>query len=183
MIAVAALLLFPPHELPKMLRTLAKFWGQISSTADEFRDTIMHADGVDELQELVKGTANEVRKVEGDARRELMKARAQMRKAQQKLVKAGRAHEEIRKRDLGEEDAAEGDEDEDDDAKGGFASASKAQPVAATVGTASPEPESAPEPEASASSTFHPPTQPPDSSSHAEASSGENKKDANQGAA
>jgi len=90
-IAVVALMVFNPRELPKMLRSVAKFWGQLRATADEFKDTIMNADGVDEIQELVKGTKGQIQQVENDARRELMKARAEMRKAQQKLIKANQA--------------------------------------------------------------------------------------------
>ena len=39
-IAVVALMVFNPRELPKMLRSVAKFWGQLRATADEFKDMI-----------------------------------------------------------------------------------------------------------------------------------------------
>ena len=63
-VAVVALMLFSPKELPKMLRSIARFWGQLRATADEFKETIMHADGVDELTEMVKGTKAQIKGVE-----------------------------------------------------------------------------------------------------------------------
>lgn len=117
-VAVVALMLFNPRELPKMLRSLAKFWGQLRATADEFKDTIMTADGVDEIQELVKGTKGQIRQVETDARRELMKARAEMRKAQQKLLKANQAKLEKQTRERALEKAESGEGSTADDSDG-----------------------------------------------------------------
>jgi sec-independent protein translocase protein TatB len=102
-VAIVALMLFSPKELPKMLRTVARFWGQLRATADEFKDTIMHADGVDELQEIVKGGKKQLRDAENAAKRELMKARADMRRAQQKLMTTNKAKAEIRKQEQVEE--------------------------------------------------------------------------------
>lgn len=85
-IAIVAMLLFKPSELPKMLRSVTRFWGQLRATADEFRETIMTADGMDEIQDMIKGTKSELRGFEAEARREMMRARAQMRRAQQKLA-------------------------------------------------------------------------------------------------
>lgn len=96
MIAVVALLLFSPRELPKMLRSAARFWAQLRSTADEFRDTLMHADGMDEVKELVQGTRQQIRDVENEARREMLKARSQMRRAQQKLALTNKAKQQQR---------------------------------------------------------------------------------------
>ncbi len=107
-VAVVALMLFNPRELPKMLRSIAKLWGQLRATADEFKDTIMNADGVDEIQELVKGTKGQIKQVENDARRELMKARAEMRKAQQKLLKANQAKLEQKQQAMAAENAEDG---------------------------------------------------------------------------
>ena len=113
-IAVVALMLFSPRELPKILRTVARFWGQLRATADEFKDTIMHADGVDELQEIVKGGKAQLRDAENAARRELMKARADMRRAQQKLMTTNKAKAEIRKQEQEEEQAEAGEASEGD---------------------------------------------------------------------
>lgn len=93
-IAIVAMLLFKPSELPKMLRTVSRFWGQLRATADEFRETIMTADGMDELQDMVRGTQSQLRGIETDARKEMMKARAQMRRAQQKLALTQKARQE-----------------------------------------------------------------------------------------
>jgi Tat protein translocase TatB subunit len=106
-IAVVALLLFSPKELPKMLRTVARVWGQLRATADEFKDTIMHADGVDEIQEIVKGGKKQIADAENVARRELMKARADMRRAQQKLMTTNKAKAEIRKAEVEAETSGE----------------------------------------------------------------------------
>ena len=108
-VAVVALMLFNPRELPKMLRSVAKFWGQLRATADEFKETIMTADGVDEIQEMVKGTKGHIRQVENDARRELMKARAEMRKAQQKLLKANQAKLQKQQQDFDDQKGEAGD--------------------------------------------------------------------------
>jgi len=93
-VAIVALLLFSPKELPRILRTAARFWGQLRATADEFKDTIMHADGVDELQEMVRGTHAELRTAETEARREMMKARAQLQRAQRTLAMTNKAKQE-----------------------------------------------------------------------------------------
>ena len=106
-IAVVALLLFSPKELPKILRTVARVWGQLRATADEFKDTIMHADGVDEIQEIVKGGKKQLQDAENAARRELMKARADMRRAQQKLMTTNKAKAEIRKSEVEAEQSGE----------------------------------------------------------------------------
>lgn len=108
-IAVVALMLFSPKELPKILRTVARFWGQLRATADEFKDTIMHADGVDELQEIVKGGKKSLRDAENAARRELMKARADMRRAQQKLMTTNKAKAELRKQEQTEGESSSGE--------------------------------------------------------------------------
>jgi Sec-independent protein translocase protein TatA len=127
-VAIVALLLFSPKELPKMLRTVARFWGQLRATADEFKDTIMHADGVDELQEIVKGGKKQLRDAEAAARRELMKARADMRRAQQKLMTTNKAKAEIRKQEHGEPDESDESASEPadgDGAQGAFTAAPK----------------------------------------------------------
>jgi Tat protein translocase TatB subunit len=117
-IAVVALLLFSPKELPKMLRTVARVWGQLRATADEFKDTIMHADGVDEIQEIVKGGKKQIADAENAARRELMKARADMRRAQQKLMTTNKAKAEIRKVEQAEVEAETSGEHDGDGDKG-----------------------------------------------------------------
>ncbi len=153
-IAVVALMLFNPRELPKMLRSIAKFWGQLRATADEFKDTIMNADGVDELQEMVKGTKGQIKQVENDARRELMKARAEMRKAQQKLIKANQAklqqqQEEIAAKKAERSDEAEGEGDPEVAPVASAAPHDRKPPASAEASdSTSPEAESDAEPDA-----------------------------------
>ena len=86
-VAVLALVLFSPRELPGMLRSVMKFWGSIKRTADEFKDAIMQEESFQELRDVYDGSKSTLRKAESDARRELMQARSEMRKAQGKLTK------------------------------------------------------------------------------------------------
>ena len=37
-VALLALMLFSPRELPKIIRSISQFWGSIRRTADEFKD-------------------------------------------------------------------------------------------------------------------------------------------------
>jgi len=94
-IAIIALLLFPPHELPKMLRSVAKAWGTVRRTADEFRDAIMQEEAMKEVKDAYKGAKADLRKAEVDARRELMKARVEARKAEAKLMKVSKERERV----------------------------------------------------------------------------------------
>ncbi|MBK8234694.1 MAG: hypothetical protein IPK74_03965 [Deltaproteobacteria bacterium] len=99
-IAVLALMLFSPRELPKILRSAAKFWGSLRNTADEFRDAIMNEEEMHDLRGMLKGGANEFKRAEAAARRELMKARMEMQKAQNKLLKTVKAAEESKRAEL-----------------------------------------------------------------------------------
>jgi sec-independent protein translocase protein TatB len=101
-IAVVALMLFSPRELPKILRSVAKFWGSLRATADEFRDAIMNEEELEELKGVYRGTQAKLRQAESAARREMMKARMDMRRAQQKLAAAARASEDARKEEEAE---------------------------------------------------------------------------------
>lgn len=92
-IAIVALLLFPPHELPKMMRSVAKAWGTVRRTADEFRDAVMQEESMKEVRDAYKGAQADLRKAEVDARRELMKARVEARKAEAKLMQVSKERE------------------------------------------------------------------------------------------
>jgi sec-independent protein translocase protein TatB len=92
-IAIVALLLFPPHELPKMLRSVAKAWGTVRRTADEFKDAIMQEEAMKEVKDAYHGAKSDLRQAEAEARRQLMKARMEARKAEQKLLAASRERE------------------------------------------------------------------------------------------
>lgn len=94
-VAVLALLLFSPKELPKILRSVTQLWGSLRRTADEFRDAIMQEEAMQDLKDAVDGTKAQLRDAEGAARRELMKARMEARRAENKLVKVARERERI----------------------------------------------------------------------------------------
>ena len=98
-IGVLALMLFSPRELPKVIRSVTRFWAQIRQTADDFRDAIMDEDALGEPVRQIKGayqqTQAELRRAEAQARQEVMKARIQMRKAEQKLMTATRKNDEL----------------------------------------------------------------------------------------
>lgn len=100
-IAVVALMLFSPRELPKILRSAAKFWASLRNTADEFRDAIMNEEEMHDIRAALKGGVADIKKAEAAARRELMKARMEMQKAQNKLLKTVKAAEESKREDLG----------------------------------------------------------------------------------
>jgi Tat protein translocase TatB subunit len=98
-IAVVALMLFSPKELPGIIRTFTKFWGSLRATADDFKDAIMNEEELDEIKKAIKGGKDELKKAEAAARRELMKARVEMQKAQNKLIKTVKASEQVQKQD------------------------------------------------------------------------------------
>jgi len=99
-IAVMALMLFSPRELPKILRSAAKFWGSLRNTADEFRDAIMNEEELQDIRGVLQGTAKDIKNAEAAARKELMKARMEMQKAQNKLLKTVKAAEEAKRNEL-----------------------------------------------------------------------------------
>lgn len=105
--AVLALLLFSPKELPKILRGVTQLWGSLRRTADEFRDAILQEEAMQDLKDAVEGTKAQLRDVEGEARRELMKARMEARRAENKLVKVARERERI-EREAAAKQLAEG---------------------------------------------------------------------------
>jgi Tat protein translocase TatB subunit len=130
-IAVVALLLFSPRELPKILRSAAKFWASLRNTADEFKDAIMNEEELQDLRGVLSGTAKDLKNAETAARRELMKARMEMQKAQNKLLKTVKATEEARRAELAAATTDPGD-------------AAAAPPPAEPVADAPAQPEPAP---------------------------------------
>jgi Sec-independent protein translocase protein TatA len=144
-IAVVALMLFSPKELPGIIRTFTKFWGSLRATADDFKDAIMNEEELDEIKKAMKGGKEELKKVEATARRELMKARVEMQKAQNKLIKTVKASEQAQKQEaIGPADGS---------APEGAAAAVGAAP-AGTPAAASPAATTAPA-EAAATPTEH----------------------------
>jgi Sec-independent protein translocase protein TatA len=84
-ICLLAVILFPPRELPKLARSVARFYGTIRRTADDFRAAIMEDpdlnEPIDEIKSAYRQTRWEVRRAEEATRRELAKARMDARMA------------------------------------------------------------------------------------------------------
>jgi len=139
-IGVVALMLFSPRELPKILRSAAKFWASLRNTADEFRDAIMNEEEMHDLRGMLKGGAVSVKNAEAAARRELMKARMEMQKAQNKLLKTVKVAEQQKREEL----AAAATETD--------ATAETAGTPAIAAQTGEPSPAAAPEPATEAAS-------------------------------
>lgn len=149
-VAVLALLLFPPKELPKILRSVSQLWGTLRRTADEFRDAIMQEEAMQDLKDAVDGTKAQLRDVEGAARRELMKARMEARRAENKLLKVARERERI------EREAAAKAQLETGGGDGAAPVEGSASPIAGASATASPAVASSSAPAASASPASSP---------------------------
>ena len=98
-IGLVILMLFSPRELPGMMKTLARAYGSIRRTAEDFRAQVMDAEELreplEEIRAAYHGTKNELLSAQDLARRELGRARAEAMKAQQKL--SGLAREESRR--------------------------------------------------------------------------------------
>jgi Sec-independent protein translocase protein TatA len=109
-VAVLALLLFSPRELPKIIKGISSLWGSLRRTADEFRDAVMQEEAMQDLKDAVDGTKAQLRDAEGAARRELMKARMEARRAENKLLRVARERER-QEREAAAKEAAEAGED------------------------------------------------------------------------
>src|SRR5690606_10061420 len=75
-------MLFPPKELPKLARTIARVYGQVRKTAEDFRSAVLEDEDLREPIDEIKGAYNEARFEVRDAER---KARQQLAKAQMEL--------------------------------------------------------------------------------------------------
>ena len=91
-IVLVAVMLFPPRELPKIARSIAKFYGQIRKTADDFRHAIMQDEDLNEPIREIRSVYNEaryeVKRAEETAKRELAKARMEARMAARSVTDA-----------------------------------------------------------------------------------------------
>ncbi len=89
LIGLVILMLFSPRELPGMMKTLARVYGSVRRTAEEFRAQVMEAEElrepIEEIRAAYHGTKQELLSAQDLARRELGRARAEAMKAQQKL--------------------------------------------------------------------------------------------------
>jgi Sec-independent protein translocase protein TatA len=88
LIVVVVVMLFPPSELPKLARGVARFYGMIRRTADDFRSAILHDEDLREPFEEIKGAYDgarwELQRAREEARREMAKARMDARIAARK---------------------------------------------------------------------------------------------------
>jgi Sec-independent protein translocase protein TatA len=95
LIIVIAVMLFPPKELPKLVRSIAKVYGQVRRTAEDFRNTVLEDEDLREPIDEIKGAYNdarwEVRDAERKARQQLAKAQMDMRMATARRLQAERA--------------------------------------------------------------------------------------------
>lgn len=82
LIIALAVMLFPPKELPKLARTIARVYGQVRKTAEDFRNSVLEDEDLREPIDEIKGAYNEARFEVRDAER---KARQQLAKAQMEL--------------------------------------------------------------------------------------------------
>jgi Sec-independent protein translocase protein TatA len=97
LIIVIAVMLFPPKELPKLARSIAKIYGQVRRTAEDFRTTVLEDEDLREPIDEIKGAYNdarwEVRDAERKARQQLAKAQMDMRLATARRLQTEREAE------------------------------------------------------------------------------------------
>ncbi len=94
MVGIVVLILFSPKELPGVLKSVAKVYGSLRRTAEEFRAQVMESEElrepIDEIRSAYHGTRAELQKAQAAARRELTKARLEARMAEQRLAQLAR---------------------------------------------------------------------------------------------
>jgi Sec-independent protein translocase protein TatA len=97
LIIVIAVMLFPPTELPKLVRSIARIYGQVRRTAEDFRNTVLEDEDLREPIDQIKGAYNdarwEVRDAERKARQQLAKAQMDLRMATARRLQAEREAE------------------------------------------------------------------------------------------
>jgi Sec-independent protein translocase protein TatA len=94
LIVALAVMLFPPKELPKLARMVARVYGQVRKTADDFRSAVLEDEDLREPLDEIKGAYNEarfeVRDAERKARQQLAKAQMELRMATARRIQAER---------------------------------------------------------------------------------------------
>lgn len=82
LVAMVAVVLFPPTELPKLARSLARAYGSVRRVADDFRTTVLQDEElsrpVNEIRSAYQETRWQLRQAEEAARRDLSRAQAQV---------------------------------------------------------------------------------------------------------
>jgi Sec-independent protein translocase protein TatA len=137
LIIALAVMLFPPKELPKLARSIAKIYGQVRKTAEDFRNTVLEDEDLREPIDEIKGAYNEARFEVRDAER---KARQQLAKAQMELRMATARRIQAEKEAKANAELGEGSGDAEDSSAG---SASEPTRAANSPALASPRVEPA----------------------------------------
>lgn len=111
LVGLVALMLFSPKELPSLVKTVARVYGSIRRTAEQFRAQVMEAEELreplEEIRAAYHGTKAELDSARDIARRELQRARTEVVRAQQKINEIAR-EEAKRAPALGERVSATG---------------------------------------------------------------------------
>ncbi len=99
LVGIVILLLFSPKELPAMIKNVARLYGSLRRTAEDFRSQVMEAEELrepfDEIRDAYQGTKAQIAQAQGAARRELAKARLEARMAEQRLKRLAREENSI----------------------------------------------------------------------------------------
>lgn len=94
LVIALAVMLFPPKELPKLARMIARVYGSVRKTAEDFRSAILDDEDLREPIDEIKGVYEEarweVRDAERRARQQLAKAQMEMRMATARRIQADR---------------------------------------------------------------------------------------------
>jgi Sec-independent protein translocase protein TatA len=94
LVGIVVLMLFSPRELPGVVKTLARVYGSVRRTAEQFRAQVMEADElrepIEEIRQAYHGTKAEIASAKDLARLELQRARSEVMKAQQKINELAR---------------------------------------------------------------------------------------------
>ncbi|HEY8375614.1 MAG TPA: hypothetical protein VIK91_03955 [Nannocystis sp.] len=94
LVGIVALMLFSPRELPGLIKTVARVYGSIRRTAEQFRAQVLEAEELreplEEIRAAYHGTKAELDSAREIARRELQRARMEVVRAQQRINELAR---------------------------------------------------------------------------------------------
>lgn len=84
-IVILAVMLFPPRELPKIARGIARLYGQVKRTADDFKSAILDDEDLNapirEIKDAYNETRYQIQRAEAATKAEINKARMEARMA------------------------------------------------------------------------------------------------------
>ncbi len=110
LVGAVVLMLFSPKELPGMIKSLARLYGGLRRTADEFRNQIMETDELREIRGEYHRTRSEINHARTMAQRELNRAKLEALRSRREVestIKSGRSTLEGRVRQEMDEAIAE----------------------------------------------------------------------------